>query len=132
MPYGLIVMKWNEKCGFDIEAKYPPDKDFNISDKTLLHVLSLHAFSKEGGIANLTVEPVNIATYYSGSDIGYYIILILNILENPEDYEKELIKISHKILDHLENKKYKEFIPTLYKDIVEYSKEMQGNLKNLL
>lgn len=50
-----------------------------------MNIFSLHEFSKQDGVASLTVGDVNIATYYTGEDIDYYVVLILKMLENPED-----------------------------------------------
>jgi hypothetical protein len=45
--------------------KYPEEK-VKISDKILMHLLNLHEFSKEPGIASLTLSEINFVTDYSG------------------------------------------------------------------
>ena len=121
MPEGIIVLKWDERSSADILAQYPEDKILKITNKTIMQIYNMHAFSKEGGIANLTIGRVNFSSYYSGSDKGnYFIILFLNLLENPWDYEACLKEVSQIILKNLEGGKYKEKLPSLYKQISEY------------
>ena len=121
MPEGIVVLKWDERASADIMAQYPENKKLKITNKTIMQIYNMHAFSKEDGIANLTVERVNFSSYYSGADKGnYFIILFLNILENPWDYDACLKEISQIILKNLEDGKYKQKLPSLYKQILEY------------
>ena len=122
MPVGLVLMKWDERVATEILFKYPDDKDFEITDKTLLHLLNLHEFSEKPGISTLTVKRVNLVTYYSGVEKGHYVILVLSILEDPEDIEEEFKEIAQAIIDNLEEEKYKELIPSLFKKLEEKSK----------
>ena len=115
MPVGIVLMKWDERVATEILLKYPEDKDFEITDKTLLHLLNLHEFSEKPGISTLTVKRVNLITYYSGVEKGHYVILVLSILENPDDLEEDFEEIAQVILENLEEEKYKEMIPSLFK-----------------
>ena len=127
MPDGLIVMKYDDRIGIDIKAKYPKGKT-KASDKTLMHMFTLHEFSKEPGIASLTIDNTNFITYYSGSETDYFFILMLNILENPEEYEEILEKISQIILDNLEKKRYLKMLPSLFKQITDYPKRRNSGI----
>ena len=120
MPDSLIVMKYNDRKGVDIQAKYPKG-DLKVSKETLMHVFNLHGF-EEPGIASLSINEINITTYYSGKEKDYFIILILNILENPDDFEQVLIEISQEILNNLENKEFVEMLPSFFKKVSEYPK----------
>ena len=122
MPIGIILMKWDEKIATEILTKYPDDKSFEISDKTLLHLLNLHEFSEKPGLSTLTVKRVNLITYYSGVEKGHYVILVLSILENPDDFEEKFEDIAQKILENLEDEKYKEMIPSFFKELEDLSK----------
>ena len=128
MPDGLIVMRYDDRSGIDVKVKYPEEK-LKVSDKTLMHIFNLHEFSNEPGIASLTIEKVNFVTYYSGSQTDYFFILILNILENPEDYEDVLEEVSKTILKNLKKNKYCEMLPSLFNQIIEYpkNKNLQKN-----
>jgi len=127
MPNGLIFMKYDERSGMEIKAKYP-EKKFKITDKTLMQILNLHEFSKQAGIVSLTLENINFVTYYSGSDTDYFFILMLNILENPEDYEEILEEVSQIILKNLEKKKYLKLLPSLFNKIVDSPKISKNGL----
>lgn len=121
MPDGLIVMKYDDRSGIDIKATYPEGK-LKTSDRTLMHIFNLHEFSKNPGIASLTIDNINFVTYYSGSKTDYFFILILNILENPEDFEEILKEVSQNILENLEKNKFVEMLPLLFKQIKNYPK----------
>lgn len=127
MPNGLIFMKFDERSGMEIKAKYP-EKKFKITDKTLMQILNLHEFSKQAGIVSLTLENINFVTYYSGSDSDYFFILMLNMLENPEDYEEILEEVSQIILKNLEKKKYLKLLPSLFNKIVDSPKISKNGL----
>jgi len=127
MPNGLIFMKYDERSGMEIKAKYP-EKKFKITDKTLMQILNLHEFSKQAGIVSLTLENINFVTYYSGSDTDYFFILMLNILENPEDYEEILEEVSQIILKNLEKKKYLKLLPSLFNKIMDSPKIRKNGL----
>ncbi|MFX1569399.1 MAG: hypothetical protein ACFFCV_13640 [Promethearchaeota archaeon] len=124
MPNGLIFMKYDERSGMEIKAKYP--EEVNISDRTLMHILNLHEFSEEAGTVSLTLDNVNFVTYYTGSTKDYFIILKLNILEEPEDYEVILEEISQTLLKNLDKDKYLEMLPSLFNRIKEYPKKKNG------
>ncbi len=109
-------MRYDNKRGISIEAKYP-NEELKVTDGTLMNIFSLHEFSKQDGIASLTVGDVNITTYYTGEDMDYYVVLILKMLENPEDYEEGLKKISQIILENLKEEKYIDMLPSLFTQI---------------
>ncbi|MFX0022265.1 MAG: hypothetical protein ACFE9S_08050 [Candidatus Hermodarchaeota archaeon] len=90
-----------------------------------MHIFNLHEFSKEPGIASPTIEEINFVTYNSGEETDYFLILMLSILENPENYEAFLTEISQIILKNLSNNKYIDLIPSLYNNILEHSKNRE-------
>ncbi len=118
MPVGLVVMRWDERVGTEILAKYP--EEVTITDKTLMQVYSTHEYSGESGMISLMVGSLNIASYYTGPEKGYYILLLLNIDEDPDAYEGGMADISRIILQNLEDDKYLEMIPSLFQRISVY------------
>jgi hypothetical protein len=123
MPDCLIVMKYSQRKGVDIRAQYPKGK-LKITKDTLMHIFNMHAF-EEPGIASLSIDRINISTYYAGSKTDYFIILVLNLLENPDDFEEVLTEISLKIVDNLEENKYIEMLPELFKKLSEFPKDKE-------
>ncbi len=118
MPVGLVVMRWNERVGTELLNQYP--EELNISDKTLMQVYSTHEYSGEAGMISLMVGSLNIASYYTGPDSQYYILLLLNIDEDPDSFEGGLADASRTILQNLEDDVYKEYIPMLFRRISVY------------
>lgn len=107
-------MKYDYKSGIDIKARYP-EEELNITEDTLMNIFSLHEFSKQAGIASFSVGKINIATYYTGEDMNYFVILLLDMIENPEDYEEGLVEISEIISNNLKEEKYIAMLPSLFK-----------------
>lgn len=120
MPIGLVVLHWSDREGMVIEADYP--KGIGISSKlsgpTLLQIYNMHFSGKEAGVIGLTLEDVNFVSYSAGIDSRDFIALLLNLLENQEDFEEKLIDVSNKILDNLDEDKYIEMLPSLYEELI--------------
>lgn len=114
----MIVMKWDQRVGTEVLAKYP--EEITASPKTLMQVYSTHEYSGEAGMVSLMVGSLNIASYYTGPDKGYYIMLLLNLEEDPDSYEGGLVDISRVILQNLDDKTYKKMIPDLFRRISVY------------
>ncbi len=118
MPVGLVLMKWDERVGTEILARYP--EEINITDKTLMQVYSTHEYSGESGMVSLMVGSLNIASYYTGPEKGYYILLLLNLDDDPDSYEGGLADISRIILQNIEDDAYLPMIPDLFRRLSVY------------
>ncbi len=118
MPVGLVVMKWDDRIGTEILAKYP--EELIITDKTLMQVYSTHEYSGESGMISLMVGSLNIASYYTGPDKGYYVLLLLNIDDDPDSYEGGLADVSRTVLEHLEDDTYRQLVPSLFRRLTIY------------
>ncbi|MFO8018815.1 MAG: hypothetical protein R6U96_09280 [Promethearchaeia archaeon] len=118
MPVGLVLMRWDERTGSVVEAKYP--EEVKITPKTLMQVYSTHEYSQEAGMISLMVGSLNIASYYTGPEKGYYVLLLLNLDENPDGYEGGLMDIARIILANVENQAYKDMLPSLFQRLSVY------------
>ncbi len=118
MPFGLIVMRWDERVGAETLAIYP--EEINIPDKTLMQVYSTHEYSGESGMISLMIGSVNIASYYTGPEKGYYILLLLDLDDDADSYEGGIIDISRIILNNLVDEAYLPLIPTLFRRLSVY------------
>ncbi|MBY8982602.1 MAG: hypothetical protein KGD57_06620 [Candidatus Lokiarchaeota archaeon] len=118
MPVGLVLMKWDERVGTDILAKFP--EEITINDKTLMQVYSTHEYGGESGMISLMIGSLNIASYFTGPDTGYYILLLLNVDEDPDAYEGGLADVARTILLNLEDDKYRKLVPTLFRRLSVY------------
>ncbi|MBY9007503.1 MAG: hypothetical protein KGD63_12165 [Candidatus Lokiarchaeota archaeon] len=120
MPIGLIVMKWSSRLGAQILDKYP--KEIQITDETLMQIYASHEYGGEGGIVSFFVRSLNITSFYAGPEKSIYVILLLNLEEDPDEYEDALINGSRLILKNLQNDSYKAMIPSIFQRISAYPK----------
>ncbi len=118
MPVGLVIMRWDERVGTEILANYP--EEISINDKTLMQVYSTHEYSGESGMISLMVGSLNIASYYTGPDKGFYVLLLLSLDDDPDAYEGGLIDISHIILQNIVDDAYVPMIPDLFRRLSVY------------
>jgi len=118
IPRGLILMKWDERVGTEIIVKYP--KDIEISQKTLMQIYGAHEYTGESGMVNLMVGSLNIASYYTGQEKGYYLVLILNIEDDADAYEGGIIDVIQILLQNLSDDSYLHIIPSLFQRLAIY------------
>jgi len=118
MPIGLIIMRWDIKVGTEIVAKYP--EELAISEESLMQIYATHEYTREPGIINLMVGPLNAASYYTGKDKSIYVVLFLNIDEDHDAYEGGLLDISKTILKNLEDDAYLNMLPFLFQRVSTY------------
>ncbi|MFX1574311.1 MAG: hypothetical protein ACFFB0_16345 [Promethearchaeota archaeon] len=118
MPIGLVLMRWDIKVSTEILAKYP--EELVISEETLMQIYAAHEYTGEPGMISLLVGPLNIASYYTGREKPLYIILILNLDEDPDTFEGGLADISRVIFQNYEDNAYLEMIPFLFQRLSTY------------
>ena len=118
MPIGLILMRWDPKISTDIISKYP--EEIIITDETLMQIYAAHEYTAEPGMISLMVGHLNIASYYTGGDKPLYIILLLNLDDDPDIYEGGLADISRIIIQNYEDQAYLEMIPFLFQRLSAY------------
>lgn len=111
-------MKWDDLVGNVIVARYPTE--INVTDQTLMHVYSTHEYSGDTGIISLMVGSLNIASYYTGAEKNYYILLLMNLDEDPDSYEGGLADISRSILRSIEEDTLDLTLPDLYRRLAVY------------
>ncbi|MFW9782942.1 MAG: DUF2341 domain-containing protein, partial [Candidatus Heimdallarchaeota archaeon] len=117
-PLGLILMKWDERIGMELLAKYP--QDISVSDKMFMQIYGTHEYSGEKGIITLISGAQNVLSYYTGPETGYYIILILSLEDDPDIYEGAMPNIARTIIQNLEEQVYLDMIPSLFQRLSIY------------
>jgi hypothetical protein len=117
-PLGLILMKWDERIGAELVAKYP--EDINVSDKTLMQIYGAHEYSGEKGLVSLIRGNLNVLSYYTGPESAYYIVLILGIDDDPDMYEGAMPNIAQVILQNLDDDLYQQMVPLLFQRLSVY------------
>ena len=118
MPVGMVIMKWDDRIGAETLSKYPDE--LAVTDKTLMQVYSTHEYSGETGMISLMVGSLNIASYYTGPENSIYILLLLNLDEDPDAYEGGLADISRTILQSLDDDAFLKMIPALFQRLSVY------------
>lgn len=126
MPVGLVVMKWDPRIGTKIVTQYP--EEIKISDSTLMQIYSTHEYSGEAGMISLMVGPLNIASYFTGPDQGYYLILLLTLDDDPDAFEGGLSDISRIIIQNLDDNGFIPMIPSLFRRLSVYPNLNQEQL----
>ncbi|MHA2048284.1 MAG: hypothetical protein ACW986_01590 [Promethearchaeota archaeon] len=118
MPVGLVIMRWDERAGTEVLAKYP--EEIILSDKVLMQVTSTHEYSGETGMISLSVGSLNIASYYTGREQGYYILLLLNLEDDADEFEGGLVEASRRIMQNLEDNSFLPLMPSIFQRISVY------------
>jgi len=118
MPVGLIVMRWDERTGTEVLAKFP--EEISITDKTLMQVYSTHEYSGEMGMVSLMVGSLNIASYYTGIEKSLYVLLLLSLDDDPDSYEGGLADTSRVILQALDDESFLSMVPSLFQRLSVY------------
>jgi hypothetical protein len=111
-------MKWDDRAGTEILTKYP--EEILLTEKTLMQVYSTHEYSGDSGMISLMIGSLNIASYYTGPEKNFYILLLLNLDDDPDAYEEGLIDISRIILGNLEDDAFLQMIPSLFRRLSVY------------
>ena len=115
MPIGSLVIKWDTRSGIDILAKDPENIDNKISKKTLLQLYNMHQYLVDEGVVWLQLDHLNLVSYFSGID--FYFIVVLNMLENPEEFEEKTFNCGKKLLEYTENDNLNEIMIMMCKDL---------------
>ncbi|NVM02070.1 MAG: hypothetical protein HWN67_07020 [Candidatus Helarchaeota archaeon] len=111
MVLGLIIFKWNVRIGVEIEAKIP--KKLEIEPIILKQIYSAHFLEDRPGFISLMVETLNVASYYTGHEFEYFISLLLDAEEDPDDYEDVLIDTAQLIMVNLQYDKHLLLLPNI-------------------
>jgi len=85
-----------------------------------MQVYSTHEYSGESGMISLMIGSLNIASYYTGPENNFYILLLLNLDDDPDAYEEGLIDISRIILGNIDDDAFLQMIPTLFRRLSVY------------
>ncbi|MGQ9721430.1 MAG: hypothetical protein ACUVXA_08935 [Candidatus Jordarchaeum sp.] len=119
MPFGLIVVKWDNRLGAVLEAKYP--EDIRTTEDQIMKIYTAHAMGEAAaGFMSMRLGNLNVASQYGGWDINYYVALLLTLEENADEYEDGLTEIAANIFAKLENEEYKAELEDLYNKLTRF------------
>jgi len=118
MPFGIIVVKWDERLGAVLEAKYP--EHVRTTDDQIMKIYTAHALGEITRFLSMKGDNFNVVSYFSGIKTNHYVALLLTPEENAEDYKDGLAKIAAKIFSKIKNGKYKSKLGDLYDKLTKY------------
>jgi hypothetical protein len=75
MPSGIFIFTEEAEKGLEIKTRYP--EDLKIEEKTLKILKISHSTNKSRSFSNLTIRNLKFASFYTGSNINYFISLLL-------------------------------------------------------
>lgn len=120
MPYGVIVVRWDDKLGVVLEGMYP--KTLKISEDHILRIFTTHAMgSGEASFLTMSIENLFIASYYTGlPEEGkgqFYVALFLDEKENGDSFEEPLVEVTPLLLAHVKDKNFDTFLRKQFEDL---------------
>ncbi len=118
MPIGLLVFTWDDRIGAEIKAKFP--KELDVPEATLKQIYSSHFLEESGGFLSLLIGALNVASYYTGTELSYFVSLLLNIDEDPDNYEDAIVDATRFIITNLDYERFKDLLPSIYDRISLY------------
>lgn len=118
MPVGLVIIKWDDRAGIEVLTKHP--HEVTLTEQALMQIYSTHEYSGESGVVSLMFGSLNIVSYYTGEETGFYILLLLSLDEDPDIYEGGLVDSARIIMQNLDDDAYKSMVPSLFQRISVY------------
>jgi hypothetical protein len=110
MPVGILLIRWDDKLGTTLVAKYP--EKFKFPSKILMNIYSQHrGQSTDPSFVTLTLTNMKISSFFSGMDENYigasnYIIaLVLRRDEKPHLFRDILKKAAARVLKNVKKVK---------------------------
>jgi len=120
MPYGVIMVRWDDKLGVVVEGMYP--KTLKISEDHILRIFTTHAMgSGEASFLTMSIENLFIASYYTGlpeeGKSQFYVALFLDEKENGDSFEEPLLEVTPLLIAHVKDKNFDKFLMKQFEDI---------------
>lgn len=119
MPLGIILVRWDDRIGTVVEAKYPPD--VKATPDLAMKIYGAHVLGERGpGFLMMKVENLNIASYYSGLELNYFLALIMAPDEDASIFEEGLTEVAGKIFARVVKKEGKKALKEHYPQLVRF------------
>ncbi|MGQ9721797.1 MAG: TackOD1 domain-containing metal-binding protein [Candidatus Jordarchaeum sp.] len=114
MPKGIVVVKWDNKVGPVISAKYPENIHFDMN--LALKVYTTHFAGSSSPFSILDTGQWHIASYYLPRD-KYLFALVLDEDESGEKYEEKLLGVAEKSSKILQERSVLDNLPEIYLEL---------------
>jgi hypothetical protein len=131
MPFGIIMVRWDDKLGVVVEGMYP--RTLKISEDHIMRVFTTHAMGGgEASFLSMSIENLYVASYYTGlpeeGKSQYYVALLLGDDENADVFEEPLIEVTPLLISHVKDKYFDRFLVKQFEDaqkLVEMTEEQR-------
>jgi len=120
MPLGIAAVKWDDRLGTKLIAKYPPDLE--IEPVLTMRVYGSHVLGerRESNFITMKVDELNIASYYGGIDINKFVMMLLDSDERGEDYQEALTLLGGELLAVENEGQIAKRLPEVYAKITSF------------
>jgi len=119
LPIGIAVVKWDDRIGTKLIAKYPPD--IEVNPVLTMRVYGSHVLGerRESNFITMKVDDLNIASYFGGITINKFVMMILEPTERGEDYQEAITLLGGEILP-LDDEGIIKRLPEVYAKITSF------------
>ncbi|WEU40426.1 MAG: hypothetical protein OdinLCB4_000390 [Candidatus Odinarchaeum yellowstonii] len=120
MPLGLVIIKWDNKIGGMVEARYlrrgwiPPALPTTLLS---MHFPTMKVDQNGVDFVKTKIGALRVLSYFTGVKTKRTIALILEESENPDLYKEKLIQLAEKVNSEIEDYTCK--LPKYYSEIFE-------------
>lgn len=121
MPEGIVVVKWDDRIGTKIVARYP--EELQITPTLTMRVYGGHVLGerRKSNFISMRVDEINIASYFAGIEVNKFIMLILSPEDQAENFQEPLKLIGSELLP-LSDREIKKLLQSIYDRILAYLK----------
>ena len=124
---GLIICRWDDRIGVILENAFPESARDELLEEDRLTIFSTHALSEKAGVIAMRIRRLNVLSYYSGLPDGeqtdqFYVALLLDPDENPDQYEERLQEIANMVIPQVGKPGFDEFFAKAYEQITKFQK----------
>ena len=120
MPIGLILVEWNERSGAEILEAIPRKVKNKIHKSTLMQVYNMHCCDAGSmGMTSLSSDNESFVSYFFGPEENRYLLLFLNMLENPGEFEKSLERVAKENMDEFTGSSYSTAVQEAFAELNE-------------
>lgn len=130
MPKGIAVIKWDDKEGVILEAKYP--ENLKIEQDEIMRIYTSHAMGEgRPGLLSIKLSGAdNVLSYFTGIDVEvqFAIAILLDIDEDTNWFEDPLLESINNIITNVGTEKFKDILSKTFIYIVKSSKLTQEQI----
>ncbi len=100
MPLGLIIIKWDNKLGGVVEARYlrrgwiPPSLPTTLLS---MHFPNMKVDQNGVDFVKTKIGNLRVLSYFIGTKTKRSIALVLEETENPDSFKDKIVKLAEKI-----------------------------------